>query len=429
VSGGGRTRRARRSGAVVRAGTVLLAAAAALLGPSAASWAATTPTLAQHDSATNSNGDPVCISPSSADLAQIPWAQAYLDAESVWSLSAGSGVSVAVLGSGVNDASGVLAGRLTLGPQEEPAGAGTGTDCVGQGTFVAGLIAAQPRSGTGFAGIAPAADILAIGVTDGTGTATAGTLAAGIHDAAAAGARIIDVSVTVAATDPALNTAVSYAIGRGALIVAPYLADGQNSDTPTYPAALPGVLSVSDLAPGGGLSGSAPTPSAGTTAAAVGLAAPGDEVLGIGPGGSGMFEASGPSYAAAYVAGTAALVLGYRPDLTEAQLLFRLEQTADHPGTELPDPQLGYGTVDPVNAVTEELPQESATGRPAAAPAAPRTSLTMPAATSSNAPREAVEVALCALAVMLFVGLGAGIRSAARRRTAPGAGQPAPPLD
>jgi membrane-anchored mycosin MYCP len=427
---GRREGRGRGGGAAVRAGTVLIAAAAALLGPAGASWAATTPTLAQHNSATDSNGDPVCVSPSSAELTQIPWAQTYLDAESVWSLSEGSGVSVAVLGSGVDDASGVLAGRLTLGPQEESGGAGTGTDCVGQGTFVAGLIAAQPRTGTGFAGIAPAADILAIGVTDGAGTATAATLAAGIRDAAGAGARIIDVSVTVASTDPALNSAVSYAIGKGALIVAPYLADGQSSDTPTYPAALPGVLSVSDLEPGGALSGSAPAPSPGTTAAAVDLAAPGDGVLGIGPGGSGMFQASGPSYAAAYVAGTAALVLGYRPDLTEAQLLFRLEQTADHPGTELPDPQLGYGTVDPVNAVTEELPQESASHGPAAAPAAaPRTSLIMPVAASSNAPREALDVAVGALAVMLFVGLGAGIRLAARRRTGAAEVQPEPTLD
>ncbi|WP_394816577.1 S8 family serine peptidase, partial [Streptomyces lancefieldiae] len=38
----------------------------------------------------------------------------------------------------------------------------SGTDCIGHGTFVAGLIAAAPRPGTGFAGVAPEARIVAV---------------------------------------------------------------------------------------------------------------------------------------------------------------------------------------------------------------------------------------------------------------------------
>ena len=409
---GGRARAARRAGAVV-------VTAAAALTPTAG-WAAGRPAaLAQHNAAVDAHGDTVCLSPSSARPSPgTPWAQAYLDPESVWSLSEGAGVTVAVLGSGVDDASGMLAGRLALGPQEAPGGAGTGADCVGQGTFAAGLIAARALPGGGFAGIAPAARILAVGITDETGGTNPALLAAGIRAAADAGARVIDVTVPALSTDAALDAAVGYAIGRGSLIVAPYLVDGQSSDTPTYPAALPGVLSVADLGPGGAVPGSAPTPSDGSAAAAVDLAAPGDQVIGIGPGGPGMYEAAGPSYAAALVAGTAALVLGYRPALTEPQLFARLEQTADPPGTGMPDPYVGYGTIDPVDAVVEELPPggESTAGPGGAHTMPPPASLVMPAPAVSDAPREAGFVAAGAATVILFSCLGSGIRAADRRR-------------
>jgi membrane-anchored mycosin MYCP len=404
-----------------RTAVAVLAVAAA--GAGAPAWAAATPpVLAQHDSATGSQGGTACLKASTTPAtAQTPWALQYLDPESVWSLTEGANVTVAVLGSGVDDSSGMLAGRLTLGPQEAPGGASTGSDCVGQGTFCAGLIAARGAAGSGFAGIAPAARILAIGVTDSTGGTDADVLAAGIRAAAAAHARIIDVTVPASATDAALDSAVADAIGSGSLIVAPYLDDAQDTDAQSYPAALPGVLSVADLGPGGLVPTASRAPSTGSAAAAVGLAAPGDDVLGPGPGGSGMFVAAGPSYAAALVAGTAALVLGYRPQLTEAQLFARLEATAYHPGSEMPDAQVGYGTVDPVDAVTEELPQESAAGGRGAAPphrTAPGSSLVMPPPTVSNAPRESAAVAGGSAAVILLAGLGAGIGSVRRRRAA-----------
>lgn len=404
-------------------------------GPASAgtAWAdtGTPPAISQHDEATTADGAPACVAPSTARVTQLPWAQAYLDPEGVWQLAEGAGVTVAVLGSGVEDGSGMLTGRLTLGPQEMPGAGGTGGDCVGQGTFAAGLIAARPQPGSGFAGIAPAAHVLAVGVTDATGATDADALAAGIRAAADAGARVIDVTATASSTDPALDDAVAYAIGHGSLIVAPYLADGQSTPAPAYPAALPGVLSVADLAPGGALPADAQSASpqqpgatgatagssssGGAQASGVDLVAPGDDVVGLGPGGTGLFAAGGPSYAAAFVAGTAALVLSYRPQLTEAQLLYRLEETAYHPGTKLPDPDYGYGTVDPVNAVTQELPQEDPSFAPRA-PQQPRETLVMPPPATSRAPREALAVAAGSAFVILVVSLGAAARRRARSR-------------
>lgn len=300
--------------------------------------AGTLPGLAQTNSGTQQNG---CQTGSGASSTRIPWAQTFLRADEVWSLTQGSGVTVAVVGSGVDDTAGVLAGRLTLG-QRAYGTTTSGQDCVGHGTFVAGLIAAQRRPGVGFAGIAPQAQVLAVGVTDQTGITNADTLAAGIRTAADGGARVIDIAMPAQVGSPALSGAVQYAQGKGALVVAPAALDsgGGGNQAAAYPAAYPGVLSVSDLGP----SGTAPQGSSsalgqsGQSGVRVDLMAPGDSVMSTGPAGTGYFTASGPSFAAAFVSGSAALTLGYRPNLTAIQLAHRLEATAYHPGTMLPDP-------------------------------------------------------------------------------------------
>ncbi|MET9469878.1 S8 family serine peptidase [Streptomyces sp. NPDC006544] len=280
---------------------------------------------------------------------RVPWAQAYLRPDAVWPLTEGEGVLVAVVGSGVDDTAGVLGGRLQAGPRLHDAG--PGADCVGHGTFVAGLIAAKRGPGTGFAGMAPRARILSVTVTDAAGNTDPGLLAQGIRAAADGGARVIDVAAVTPAAADSLAEAVAYATAKGSLIIAPAAADTQGNKAPVYPAAYPEVLAVTDSGPGG-----APARSAST--GRVDLVAPGDSVLSTGPSGSGHFTASGPSYAAAEVAGAAALVLGYRPGLTVSQLVHRLRSTAYHPGTALPDARLGYGSLDPVAATTTVLPEE-----------------------------------------------------------------------
>lgn len=405
--------------------TALWAAVAALSCLAAAPAAAAAPADASslpQISQTLSGGDggsPGCTKASTATTGRTPWDQSYLGVAQAWAVGQGAGVTVAVLGSGVDGASGVFGDRLALGPREDGTGS-SGRDCVGQGTFVAGLIAAGQQDGTGFAGIAPQARILAVAVTDDSGRSTPAALAAGIRAAVDGGARVIDLAVTVPAPAPALLAAVDYAAGRGALVVAPATADPDPSATDAdpdggpaagaaYPAAYPGVLSVSDLGPGG----APPQPAAGTTAPAVrvDLVAPGDSVLSVGPGGRGYFTGTGPSFAAAVVAGTAALVLGAHPELTAQQLVRQLEDTAYHPGTALPDAAVGYGTVDPVAAVSAPLPQQAA-GTPSARPAR----LAMPAPADPTADHDALALAAGALAVVLLTGAAALVLPRGNRR-------------
>ncbi|MCX4745824.1 S8 family serine peptidase [Kitasatospora sp. NBC_01287] len=377
-----------------------------------------------------SGQQPACL-PASAKSNQLtPWAQTFLRPDQVWPLSQGAGVTVAVLGSGVADGAGLLTGRVDYAAKLT-GGGDPARDCVGHGSFLAGLIAADQRGDTGFAGLAPRARILAVGVADPTGATTADLLAQGIRAAADRGARVIDVGVTVPAGSDALLAAVRYAVGKGALIAAPAAADAVPQaagaspppPAPVYPAAYPEVLAVRDLGPGGIL----PQSGGAAVGGRVDLAAPGDAVMSVGPAGGGYYTGAGASFAAAFVAGSAALALGYRPELTEPQLARRLEATAYRSAGAVPDPQTGYGSVDPVAAVTAVLPDQSAAPSPApSVTPAPSQRLVMPPVPrASAAPRQAGTVALGALAVIVVAGVGAVVvprgRSRGWRPPAPGA--------
>ncbi|MFF5925358.1 S8 family serine peptidase [Streptomyces hydrogenans] len=347
------------------------------------------------------SGD-TCRAASDRKVTGLPWPQALLRPDTVWPLSEGAGVTVAVVGSGVDDAAGLLGDRLRRTPRLF-AGGGPAADCVGHGTFTAGLIAAARTPGAGFAGIAPEARILDVPVTDRRGNTTPDLLARGIRVAVGGGARVVAV-VAVAGTDsPALRSAVRYAVDEGAVVIAPAAPDGAKE--PAYPAAHPRVVAVAATGPGGKAFGQAPE-------GRVDLTAPGEAVMGPGPGGRGSFTASGPSYAAALVAGTAALVLDRRPELSAEALVHRLRATTTGPGEPMPDRARGYGSVDPIAAVTAVLPEEG--GGAAVRAAAP--GVVMPPPPGPSAAGSAGWVAAGSLAVLAGVAVTAAVLPRGRRR-------------
>jgi subtilisin family serine protease len=144
--------------------------------------------------------------------------------------------------------------------------------------------------------------------------------------------------------------------------------------------------------------------------ATVGVVAPGVDLISTGAGGTGLVATGtgggGTSFAAPYVAGVAALVLAYHPGLSPAQVVRRIEATADHPAATLPDAQLGWGIVDPYAAVTAVLPGEARepVATPTAtivAPAAVVGQVTGPGATLADG------LAAAAVLIVLF-GLAVG---------------------
>jgi membrane-anchored mycosin MYCP len=287
--------------------------------------------------------------------ASEPWAQQALRFSAVWDRSRGSGVTVAIVDSGV-DANPQFGGRVIPGPDlvagTKP-GIPPGADCVGHGTAVASIIAAAPVPGVSFTGVAPAARILSVKIS-GTDTFPTSVTPQGIVDAVQFGADVINLSLATPDDVPALRNAVEYALSHNVVVVAAAGNDlPQGGAGPFYPAAYPGVLAVGAVGPGGVLAGFSDrhTP--------VGVTAPGVNITSAYPG---TFPAAyapvqnGTSFAAAFVSGVVALVRSAHPGLNAAQVVARIEATARGaagPGT-------GHGMVDPVRAVTAVLPAERA---------------------------------------------------------------------
>ncbi|MEZ0095398.1 type VII secretion-associated serine protease mycosin [Streptacidiphilus sp. EB129] len=332
--------------ALTAAGPALAAAASS--GPAPLGW-----------SVLDSNGQ--CTFPAQP-IAGNPWSLQRILLPQLRQYATGSHVTVAVIDTGVDDSNPQLSGAVTAGPNlltnQGNGNPSSVVDPVGHGTMVAGIIAARPSSSTGFVGIAPDARILSIRQNDGQGGGNADNLATAIDDAVAANVDVINISQDVATNgtpvqlteDSKLGQAVARAIARNIVVVA--AAGNENLSVRTYPAAFPGVLGVGasdrDNERADGFSETGPS---------VQVAAPGVDMVSTVPKG-GQCVDSGTSFAAPYVAGVAALLKQKYPSWTAAQIVARIEQTAQRtdPGR---NDFIGWGVVDPVAAVASSAPPES----------------------------------------------------------------------
>jgi subtilisin family serine protease len=128
---------------------------------------------------------------------------------------------------------------------------------------------------------------------------------------------------------------------------------------------------------------------------------------------------SGTSFAAPYAAAVAALLKQVHPDWTAAQIIARIEQTAQRtdPGR---NAFVGWGVVDPVAALSDSAPPASAAvpdpAAPVAAPPVQPRPLGLGETDATREQRTAVYIlGLGALAVALTVGTAIVLRDARRR--------------
>jgi type VII secretion-associated serine protease mycosin len=348
----------------------------------------------------------VCRPPPVRAEPDVPWAQRLLAPERTWSTTRGAGVVVAVVDTGVDATSPQLAGAVAPGVDTSGDAAGTAdTDCLGHGTFVAGIIAARPAPGTGFAGVAPAATILPIRDTNTEDHGFPANMAGGIRAAADAGARVINVSASTNADDPALRAAVVHAQRRDCLVVAAAANNAERGNPTPYPASYPGVLAV------GAVDHTGAPAAFSQTGGFLGLVAPGVDVISTGPGGPGQWQQSGTSFATPFVSGAAALVRSYRPELSAAEVEQRLEATATRPAAPVPDPAMGWGTVNPYAAVTAVLSGDREAARGGGQPPTPPEQ-------SAQESGTARVVLLCAAGTggLVFLAAGAAALSPGARR-------------
>ncbi|MFL1376759.1 MULTISPECIES: S8 family serine peptidase [unclassified Nocardiopsis] len=356
--------------------------------------------------------DQPCAVPGTHTVEQKPWTRPFLGLDEVHRLGTGAGARVAVLSPEL-DASGPALGGAVEG--------GGSADCLGYGTFLAGVVAGRAVEGSGAVGVAPGAELLFVptGAPD-TGLASSGQIASGIGTAVEAGADVVLVATATWENSQALDGAVTAAAEAGALVVAPATVNTVRGPMAGYPAQHPEALSVAAHDPEGLPVVDAALARADGDLVRVDLLAPGDLTAGPGAGG-GHVTGSGPGVAAAFAAGTAALLAARSPELTAHELRERLITTAYPSPAGVKDPVSGMGRIDPLGALVTEPGGEAAPvvgGRFVPDPS-PRGSLeAVPTAATVGA--FALLVVLCALA-------GAVVRNGRARGWRPAQpGEPVP---
>ena len=284
--------------------------------------------------ATDVGGDP---------LRPRQWELRGLGAPALWSVPGASGVTVAVVDSGVDAGHPDLAGSVLPGHDLVSPGGDGSADLNGHGTHVAGVIAAGQDDGVGIAGLRPGTAVLPVRVLDENGDGFASHVAQGITLAVDDGADVVNLSLGSPQRSTAVANAVQYALDQGVTVV---VASGNarlDGDPTTYPASQPGVVAVAAT----GRTGLVAPYSSTTTNMAV--AAPGTDILSTVPG--GWASTSGTSMAAPHVSAVVAAMLAVQPGLTPAQVRSTLMATAADIAPVGTDRSTGAGAVQPVAAL------------------------------------------------------------------------------
>lgn len=296
-------------------------------------------------------------------VAQVPdqvWQVQRLRLEEVHKVATGKGITVGVIDTGVDvtdmkyfDAKRVKTRNYTgnnLLPENSP------YDC-GHGTRVVSVLAGKEPSGvkTDFQGVAPDVKVISYRSLqrserkENEGPEPLAPTIAAVRAAIKDKVDVINISQAGTAS-PAYADAISAALKAGIVVVAA-AGNGGAKSGPSYPAAYPGVIAVGmttdfDVAD----PASQQDPQMQVT-----IGAPGSGVWTLLPSNKDRIvydQARGSSFAAPMVSGVVALILQRFGHLTPEQVRRRLITTADPPPGAIPDPQLGYGIVNPLKALT-----------------------------------------------------------------------------
>jgi membrane-anchored mycosin MYCP len=196
-------------------------------------------------------------------------------------------------------------------------------------------------------------------------------------------------------------------------------ADPDAPDGPRYPAAYPGVLGVTATDEAGHATDDS------FHGPHVDVAAPGVNVLTTFHAAGDCMLAGGAaasSWATAYVSAAAALIAERHPDESPAEWAFRLEVTAARSDPGARDDQLGWGTVQPTEALlfvddgSAPGPDSPTHPRPVEqVEAAPALDMTVPTSPLTAARRDAMWWVLAGVTGVLLVVLAARVVGLRRR--------------
>jgi len=262
---------------------------------------------------------------------EIPWGVKRVNAAGVWKTSAGEGIKVAVIDTGMDYthpdlAANYAGGYNAITPGAEP------LDDQGHGTHVAGTIGAV-RNAKGVAGVAPEVSLYAVKVLNSGGTGAYSDIVDGIQWAVDNKMQVINMSIGDGGHTQAMASAVKAADKAGIAIVC---AAGNDSGAVNYPARYPESIAVSASNSSDKL---AYFSSRGPEIAFI---APGTDIKSTYKGGK-YTTLDGTSMASPHVAGLAALAVALGAD-TPAKVRAALKKAAS--SLKLKPAEEGAGMID-----------------------------------------------------------------------------------
>lgn len=290
-------------------------------------------------------------------LTSQQWYLSALNMNQVWTdYGVGeSGLTVAVLDTGVDYTHPDLAGRIIKGPDYVDRDLDP-RDEHGHGTHVAGIITAGLNNQEGISGMAPNVKILAIRVLDAKGSGSLFNIAKGIAYAANNGAKVINMSLGSPSGGSTMRTLANYlsryAEARGALIIA---AAGNAGGPIGFPAAASEFMSV------GAVNEDKYVASFSNRGEELDIVAPGVEITSTFP----TYEVTanqlglpnnyatlnGTSMATPMVSALAAMIWSQNPYLKPGEVRARIEDTATDLGEIGVDGLYGHGLINPTRAL------------------------------------------------------------------------------
>ena len=300
-----------------------------------------------------------------------PSGGAHINMPKAWDIEKGtSSVVVAVLDTGVayRDGGGYSRGtdlRLTKFQQgyDFVNGDAFADDDHGHGTHVCGTVAESTNNAHMVAGIAFGCTVMPVKVLDRDGVGTDSQLIQGIEFAAGRGVEVINMSLGGPDPSRAIEDAVDYAFGKGAVLVAAAGNDGEPAVQ--YPAACANCVAV------GAVTRSGKMASYSNYGGALDVVAPGGDgsgriyqetyrVLKHPESGFKVVGMTGTSMASPHAAGVCALVKSLHPGWSPAEVRAALTSTCRDMGPPGWDEQFGWGLIDAYAALESEAPGTAA---------------------------------------------------------------------
>jgi len=269
------------------------------------------------------------------------WHLQNIGASAAWDIAQGSGITIAILDSGIDGTHPDLIENIVAGWNFYDNNSNT-SDVFGHGTKVAGAAAAATNNSIGVAAVAGQSKIMPIRVTDTNGYGYDGSITQALIYAADNGARVANISFQNVSNSSSIRAAAQYMKDKDGLVTVSGGNTGSLENFTVTTTMIP--ISATDNVEIDTIT------SWSSYGDYIALAAPGDNIWSTLKGGSN-WVVSGTSFASPVVGGVIALMMSANSKLSGTEIENLLFSTAVDLGAGGRDPYYGYGRVNAAAAV------------------------------------------------------------------------------